>query len=181
MSRPVSHLVSHPDRLIKTSRLVVRTAWVANRILLVALAVGLVLSWTFSKQFAEWILTGNPGTNLQSAMTGIRWLIVIGIAGSAATDRILVALVQVIATVGAGDPFVRANAQRLQTIAWALFVLQLLDIPGGLIGRFYPGMGSFAPSDTISIVGWISVLMVFVLSRVFAAGSAMRDELEGTV
>lgn len=181
MSRPVSRLVSHPDRLIKTSRLVVRTAWVGNRILLVALAVGLVLSWTFSKQYAEWILTGNPGTNLQSAMTGIRWLIVIGIAGSAATDRILVALVQVIATVGAGDPFVRANAQRLQTIAWALLVLQLLDIPGGLIGRFYPGMGSFAPSDTISIVGWISVLMVFVLSRVFAAGSTMRDELEGTV
>jgi hypothetical protein len=114
-------------------------------------------------------------------MTGVRWLIVIGIAGSAATDRILVALVQVIATVGAGDPFVRANAQRLRTIAWALVVLQLLDIPGGLIGKFYPGMGSFAPSDTISIVGWISVLMVFVLSRVFAAGSAMRDELEGTV
>ena len=169
------------DRLVKTSRLVVRTAWVGNRILLVALAVGLLLSWTFSKQFAEWILDGNPGANVQSAMTGIRWLIVIGIAGSAATDRVFVALAQVIATVGAGDPFVQANAQRLQTIAWELLALQLLDIPSGLLGRFYPGMGSAAPSDTISIVGWISVLMVFVLSRVFAAGSAMRDELEGTV
>jgi Protein of unknown function (DUF2975) len=169
------------DRLVKTSRLVVRTAWVGNRILLVALAVGLVLSWTFSKQFAEWVLDGNPGANVQSAMTGIRWLIVIGIAGSAATDRVFVALAQVIATVSAGDPFVQANAQRLQTIAWALLALQLLDIPSGLLGKFYPGMGSAAPSDTISIVGWISVLMVFVLSRVFAAGSAMRDELEGTV
>jgi Protein of unknown function (DUF2975) len=169
------------DRLVRTSRLVVRTAWVGNRILLLALAVGLVLSWTFSKQFAEWILDGNPGANVQSAMTGIRWLIVIGIAGSAATDRVFVALAQVIASVGAGDPFVQANAQRLQTIAWALLALQLLDIPSGLLGRFYPGMGSAAPSDTISIVGWISVLMVFVLSRVFAAGSAMRDELEGTV
>jgi hypothetical protein len=169
------------DRLVKTSRLVVRTAWVGNRILLVALAVGLVLSWTFSKQFAEWVLDGSPGANVQSAMTGIRWLIVIGIAGSAATDRVFVALAQVIATVSAGDPFVQANAQRLQTIAWALLALQLLDIPSGLLGKFYPGMGSAAPSDTISIVGWISVLMVFVLSRVFAAGSAMRDELEGTV
>jgi hypothetical protein len=27
----------------------------------------------------------------------------------------------------------------------------------------------------------MAVLMVFVLSRVFAVGSAMRDELEGTV
>jgi Protein of unknown function (DUF2975) len=177
MSRPVSR----SDRLIKTSRLVVRTAWVGNRILLVALVVGLLLTWIFPRQFAEWILDGNLGANLQSAMTGVRWLIVIGIAGSAATDRIFVALGQVIATVGAGDPFVRENARRLQTIAWALFVLQLLDIPAALLGRFYPGMGSAAPSDTISIVGWISVLMVFVLSRVFAAGSAMRDDLEGTV
>jgi DUF2975 family protein len=173
--------MSRPDRLIKTSRLVVRTAWVANRILLVALVVGLGLSWAFSKQFGEWVLDGNAGANLQSAMTGARWLIVIGILGSAATDRILVALAQMIATVSAGDPFVRENARRLQTIAWALFALQLLDIPAGLLGRFYPGMGSAAPSDTISIVGWISVLMVFVLSRVFAAGSTMRDELEGTV
>ena len=173
--------MSRPDRLIKTSRLVVRTAWVANRILLVALVVGLGLSWGFSKQFGEWVLAGNAGANLQSAVTGARWLIVIGILGSAATDRIFVALAKMIATVSAGDPFVRENARRLQTIAWALFALQLLDIPAGLLGRFYPGMGSAAPSDTISIVGWISVLMVFVLSRVFAAGSTMRDELEGTV
>ena len=171
----------HHDRLIKSSRLVVHTAWVGNRILLLALAVGLALSWIFSKQFAEWVLAGNLGANAESAMTGIRWLIVIGIAGAAATDRIFVALAQVIATVSAGDPFVLANARRLQTIAWALLALQLLDIPAGLLGRFYPSMGSAAPSDTISIVGWISVLMVFVLSRVFAAGSAMRDDLEGTV
>ena len=29
--------------------------------------------------------------------------------------------------------------------------------------------------------GWIAVLMVFVLSRIFSAGAAMRDELEGTI
>jgi hypothetical protein len=177
----MSSPVPNPDRLIKTSRLVVRTAWVANRIFLVALAMGLVLSFAFSKQFAEWVLDGNAGATAQAATTGVRWLIVIGIIGAVAMDRIFLALTQMIATVGAGDPFVRTNAQRLQTIAWALFALQLLDIPAGLLGKLYPGMGSAAPTDTISIVGWISVLMVFVLSRVFAAGSAMRDELEGTV
>jgi Protein of unknown function (DUF2975) len=169
------------DRLVKSSRLVVRIAWIGNRIFLAALILGLLLSFIFSGQFAEWILGGNLGGDLHSATSGIRWLIVIGIVGSATTDRIFVALAQVIATVSAGDPFVLKNAHRLRTIGWALFVLQLLDIPAGLLGRFYPAMGSAAPSDTISIVGWISVLMVFVLSRVFAAGSAMRDELEGTV
>jgi hypothetical protein len=42
-------------------------------------------------------------------------------------------------------------------------------------------MGSAAPNGDISIGGWIAVLMVFVLARVFAAGSAMRDDLEGTI
>jgi hypothetical protein len=42
-------------------------------------------------------------------------------------------------------------------------------------------MGNAAPDATFSIGGWIAVLMVFVLSRIFAAGAVMRDELEGTV
>jgi hypothetical protein len=96
----------HHDRLVKSSRLVVRVAWIGNRIFLAALILGLLLSFIFSSQFAEWILGGNLGGNLHSATIGVRWLIVIGIVGSAATDKIFVALAQVIATVSAGDPFV---------------------------------------------------------------------------
>jgi hypothetical protein len=32
-----------------------------------------------------------------------------------------------------------------------------------------------------SIDGWLAVLLTFVLSRVFAQGALMRDDLEGTV
>jgi hypothetical protein len=76
---------------------------------------------------------------------------------------------------------VAVNARRLRTIGWALLGLQLLDFPGALIGRCYPSLGPAAPDVTFSPGGWIAVLMVFVLSRVFAAGSAMKDDLEGTV
>jgi hypothetical protein len=171
---------TNSDRLVNTSRIVVRIALIANRVFLVLLAVGLALTFIFSRQFAPLLLGFSP-PNLESAKAGMRLLIVIGILGSAATDRILVALTQIIATVSAGDPFIGANALRLRTIGWFLLGLQLLDIAGALLGKFFPSMGAAAPSNTISIVGWISVLMVFVLSRVFAAGSAMRDELEGTV
>jgi Protein of unknown function (DUF2975) len=169
------------DRLVRGSRFVVRAALVANRFLLIAFVVGLVLSWIFPVQFVTLILQPNPGVAVPSALTGMRLLIVIGIVMSVAADRLFAALSEVIASASAGDPFIIANARRLQTIGWSLLVLQLLDIPGGLLGRFYPSMGSAAPSGTFDIGGWISVLMVFVLSRVFAAGSAMRDELEGTV
>jgi hypothetical protein len=169
------------DRLIKGSRFVVRIASIANRLFLLACVLGLIASWIFSAQFATTLLHPDPVADVPSATIGLRFLILIGITMSIATDRLLAALAQVIDSAGAGDPFISANARRLRTIGWCLLALQLLDIPGPLLSRFFPSMGSAAPSDTFSVGGWLSVLMVFVLSRVFAAGSAMRDDLEGTV
>lgn len=174
------------DRLVKSSRIVVRIASLANRFLLLAFVVLLLLSWIFSPQFAAWLAQSTPERDVLSKMTGMRWEILLGIAMSLATDRLFAALAQVIASASAGDPFILTNARRLQTIGWALLALQLLDFPAALLGRFYPSLGSAAPSGTVtigpfSVGGWISVLMVFVLSRVFAAGSEMREELEGTV
>lgn len=169
------------DRLIEGSRFVVKVALVVNRLLLAAFVVGLALSWLFPTQLVAAILQPGPGVDVHSALIGMRWLVLIGVVMSAAADRIFVALTAVVASAAAGDPFIIANAHRLQTIGWSLLVLQLLEFPAGLLGRFYPAMGSASPSGTVDIAGWISVLMVFVLSRVFAAGSAMRDELQGTV
>jgi hypothetical protein len=174
-------LNNNKDRLIKGSRLVVRIAIVTNRLFLAAVAVGLLLSWIFPAQFVALLLQPSPGTDVRSAMTGVRLLMLLGIAMAAVTDRLLAPLAQIIASAGAGDPFISANARRLQTIGWALLALQLLDLPGALLEKFFPSLGSAAPDVTFSPGGWIAVLMVFVLSRVFAAGSAMRDDLEGTV
>jgi hypothetical protein len=169
------------DRLIKGSRLVVRIAIVLNRLFLAAVVVGLLLSWIFPAQFVALLLQPTPGTDVGSALTGVRLLMLLGVAMAVVTDRLLAPLAQIIASAGAGDPFISANARRLQTIGWALLALQLLDIPGALLEKFFPSLGSAAPDVTFSPGGWIAVLMVFVLSRVFAAGSAMRDDLEGTV
>jgi hypothetical protein len=173
--------LNNKDRLIKGSRLVVRIAIVLNRFFLAAVVVGLLLSWIFPAQFVALLLQPSPGTDVGSALTGVRLLMLLGLAMAVVTDRLLAALAQIIASAGAGDPFISANARRLQTIGWALLILQLLDIPGALLEKFFPSLGSAAPDVTFSPGGWIAVLMVFVLSRVFAAGSAMRDDLEGTV
>jgi hypothetical protein len=169
------------DRLTKSSRLVVRIAVVTNRLFFVAVTVGLLLSWRLSAQLTGLLLDQNPGVDVRSVTTGLRLLMLLGIVMAVATEILLRALAQIIASASAGNPFVSANARRLQTIGWALLALQLLDIPGALLGKYFPSLGSAAPDVTFSPGGWIAVLMVFVLSRVFAAGSAMRDELEGTV
>ena len=169
------------DRLTRGAQFVVRLAWIANRLFLLAVISGLAASWVFQAQLASLVGQWLPGTDIESAMTGMRLLMLLGIAMAVATDRLLATLADIIVTASAGDPFIAANADRLQKIGWCLLALQLCEIPGILIGRYFPAMGSAAPDGDISIGGWISVLMVFVLARVFAAGSAMRDDLEGTV
>jgi Protein of unknown function (DUF2975) len=176
----------HQDRLIQGSRFVVRTALLFNRACLCALLVGLISTWLFPSFFADWIQQdwtqqSNPSVEVHSILTGIRLMVLLGIAISVFADRIFVSLAQIIATVSAGDAFILANARRLQIIGWSLLALQLLDIPGSLIAKFFPSLSNAAPDATFSVGGWIAVLMVFVLSRVFAAGAVMRDELEGTV
>jgi hypothetical protein len=169
------------DRLVRSSRLVVKIALIVNRVFFGAVVIGLLLSFLFSSQFVGWLIQPGAGTDVASALMGMRLLMLIGMAMAVGTEILLRALGQIIASTGEGDPFIVANARRLQTIGWALLGLQLLDVPALLLDKYFPSMGSAAPDVTFSPGGWIAVLMVFVLSRVFAAGSAMKDDLEGTV
>ena len=85
-------------------------------------------------------------------------------------------------TVRAGDPFVAANADRLQAIAWALLALQLLSLVIGAIAGAISTPAHPLTSDAgFSINGWLAVLLTFLLARVFAEGALMREDLEGTV
>jgi hypothetical protein len=93
--------------------------------------------------------------------------------------RRLVAMVQ---TVRSGDPFVAANASRLQAIAWFLLALQVLSIVIGFIGESVSTPNHPLDLDAgFSLSGWLAVILTFVLARVFAAGTLMRADLEGTV
>ena len=81
-----------------------------------------------------------------------------------------------------GDPFVAANARRLHAIGWALLALQLIDIVFGLVAQWIGRLGAeFTSAGSFAITGWVAVLLVFVLARIFAHGTAMRDELAMTV
>lgn len=170
------------NRLTTSARIVVHLAWIANRSFFVAVVAGLALSLLLPGPFAELVAPRLPaGADVPSALMGMRLLMGLGLAMAVAADRIFVALTAIIASASAGDPFIAINAHRLQRIGWCLLALQLCEVPGALIAAYFPSMGSAAPSGDVSFAGWISVLMVFVLSRVFATGSAMREELEGTI
>ena len=91
-------------------------------------------------------------------------------------------LLAIVETVRAGDPFVTMNARRLQSIAWAVLVLELLRFVIVAVARSVstPAM----PVDiklNFSITPWLAVLLLFVLAGVFAQGARMRADLDGTV
>ena len=113
---------------------------------------------------------------------GLRAIAALGLVGIPQNYVVLKRLVAIVETVRAGDPFVAANAYRLQAIAWALLALQLLSLVIGAIAKAVSTPAHPLHLDAgFSINGWLAVLLTFVLARVFAEGTLMRDDLEGTV
>jgi Protein of unknown function (DUF2975) len=170
-----------PDPLVRTAQFVTRLATRLNWTFLVAVIAGLVISLAIPALFTRLLLPSIRAADLPSALAGARLTLLIGIAMALASARLLSALTSLLASARTGNPFAGDNAHRLQTIGWCLLFAQVLEFPAALVGRFYPGLGDAAPHGDFSLAGWMSVLMVFVLSRVFDVGAVMRDELDGTV
>jgi hypothetical protein len=133
----------------------------------------------------EWIMSAfdlSPSLDASRVVWGMRATAVLGLFVIALNYAVLKRLLAIVDTVRAGDPFVAANAERLETIARALLALQLLSITIGAIAKAISTAAHPVDLDAgFSISGWLGVLLTFILARVFAEGARMRDDLEGTV
>ena len=122
------------------------------------------------------------GTDAQPIMTGLRAIAAFGLMAVPLNHIVLTRLRRIVETVGRGDPFVASNAYRLRTIAWALLGLQLLSLVIGGIGEAISSREFPLHLDAgFSVSGWLAVVLTFVLARVFAEGTLLREDLEGTV
>ena len=124
----------------------------------------------------------SPSPEAERLVMGLRAIAVLGLVAIPLNYVVLKRLLAIVETVRAGDPFVAANASRLQAIAWALLALQLLSIVIGAIAKTVSTPAHPLDLDAgFSINGWLAVLLTFLLARVFAEGALMREDLEGTV
>jgi hypothetical protein len=87
-------------------------------------------------------------------------------------------LLAMVETVRAGDPFVADNAVRLKTIAWCALATQLLHLAFGVMAATVNAAGSNVDWKFSGVTGWLAVVLLFVLARVFEEGTQMRDDLE---
>jgi hypothetical protein len=163
-------------------------AWVVLRILILlnwlwGLAVLALLTATVVAE--EWTMTAlgiPPSSNIRPMLMGLRLIAALGLLAVPLYHSVLKRLVAIVTTVRKGDPFVAANAERLQGIAWCLAALQLLSMTIAGVGEAISRPDFPLHLDAgFSVGGWLAVIMTFVLARVFAEGTVMREELEGTV
>ncbi len=162
-------------------------AYVVLRILIVVnwLSGAAILALLVVMPNEQWIMTAfklSPSPEAERLVMGLRAIAVLGLAAIPLNYAVLKRLLAIVETVRAGDPFVAANAYRLQAIAWVLLAVNLLSIVIGAIARTVSTPAHPLHIDAgFSISGWLAVLLMFLLARVFAEGALMREDLEGTV
>jgi hypothetical protein len=168
------------DKTLAAARAVLKTLLVLNFVCAALFVLILVGSFVGENEALAALAT-DPGIEAPHVLIlAVRVVMVLGVIAVPLAHIILSRLLAMVHTVRAGDPFVAENARRLTTIAWALLGLQLLDLGFGAVS-----LGMLAERDefawSFGLTGWIAVLMLFVLARVFHHGARLREDLEGTV
>ena len=153
-------------------------------ILNLAFGAGIAAMLVTSVVAKDWLMMalGVPSEAGPAMAWGMRAIMLFGLGGVALSHLILARLREIVATVCEGDPFVAANAVRLRAIAWALLGIAVLHLAVGAAASL--ASTPAAPLDigwSFNLSGWIAVLLVFVLARVFELGTTMRADLDGTV
>ena len=175
MSSPTSSSAALPIAYVML-RILIVVNWLGGAAILAVLVV---------MPNEQWIMAAfklSPSPEAVRLVMGLRAIAVLGLAAIPLNHVVLKRLLAIVETVRGGDPFVAANAYRLQAIAWVLLALNLLSIVIGAIAETVS-----TPAHPLhinagfSINGWLAVILMFVLARVFAEGALMREDMKGTV
>lgn len=152
------------------------------------IALTLPLALIFGADFASGFADGSGLPMDRAPMLPIAGLLLSVLAMVIALFFFFGRLRAVIDTVGEGDPFVPANADRLNLMAWLLLAAQVIAWPAVTFALIVAewaneldNVNLTLEADGLDLTGALMVLVLFILARVFRQGAAMREDLEGTV
>lgn len=172
------------DPLLATAQVLIALFVVLMIFVMAMLLIGegALLTVSRGEVMAELAAAGAPASAYW-AIVGLLPLIA-GILGLLL--RFALELGGIIRTVGEGDPFQPANADRLSRMGWLMVGVYAL---GFVIGPLAAWLASL--TEKVESLGDVNIdfggggifliLVLFILARVFRHGAAMREELEGTV
>ena len=160
------------------ARILLRILRAFNLVTGVMLIIAIPASFLFEPQFFEFCSKRPPRIDPTWLVPVLRIWMVLALAMVAAVHVLFSRLLAMVETVRAGDPFVADNAARLQTIAWCALALQLLHLAFGVMAATVNAAGSSVDWNFSGFTGWLAVLLLFVLARVFEEGTQMREDLQ---
>src|SRR4029078_7257775 len=167
MSRPASSSAALPIAYVMLRILIVLN-WLGGAAILALLVV---------MPNEQWIMSAfklSPSPEAERLVMVLRAIALLGLAAIPLNHAALKRLLAIVETVRGGDPFVAANASRLQAIAWVLLALNILSIVIGAIAKTVSTPAHPLHMNAgFSINGWLAVLLTFVLAHVFAEGALM--------
>jgi hypothetical protein len=166
-------------KVLGVSRALLKIARVFNLACGAAFLAMLLASFIFEPGFREYF--GRQTLDPDVILPTMRIWVLAGLPMFAAVHVMLSRLLAMVETVRAGDPFVPENAVRMRTIAWCMLVVQLFELACGvfiaILSRAGADIGDWDPS----LSGWLAVLLLFVLARVFEEGTRIRADLEAMI
>jgi hypothetical protein len=175
VSGPASSSAALPIAYV-VLRILIVVNWIGGAAIIALLVVAPTRQWIMSS------LKLSPSPEADTVVMGLRAIAVIGLVMVVLNYAMFKRMLAIVESVRVGDPFVAANAYHLQGIAWALLTIQLLSlVVGGIVKRISSPEHPIHIEAGFSVNGWLAVLLMFVLARVFAQGALMREDLAGTV
>ncbi len=177
----------HRDPLLIAAKGIVWFFTIILSLVTVVILAGIPAAVIFQDQLMAEIL--KEGVTAGKEVIGAILLLLAGMAALLALAvYFLVLLRRIIDSVGQGDPFAPENGERLSRMGWIALVTQFVTIPVGGMALWLEEVIGDADSSIhvdgdfgLSVEGILLTLILFILARVFRHGTALRDDLEGTV
>ena len=149
---------------------------------MVTIGLGAVATIERGRIIADLEAVGAPAVGIWLIVAAILLIIALMAMGGVFFVRLLA----VISSVGKGDPFDPANADRLAQMGWLslagqvviLFLMGLVEWFGPYLEKAGRG-GDYGFDFDLGAI--LLTLVLFILARVFRHGAALREDLEGTV
>lgn len=157
------------------SRFLLKLGLILNLATGAILVLGFIGTFAFQGEILQYF--HRRAFDSEILMPALRVWMVLALPYVAAVHVMLARLLAMTETVRQGNPFVPENAVRLKTIAWCLLATQLLHLVFGFMVRIAASANAHMDWK-FSSSGWIAVLLLFVLARVFEEGTRIRDDLE---
>ena len=169
-------ITTHPDRLLSAAKVLIKIVRLLLKLAILGAGVGAALGIASHLKLGFQLPSEAAAVAPWSSSAALALMIPVLLLAL----RFFRHLLEIVDSVAEGDPFMPANAERLEQMGWLSLWMALIPLALKLIGIFGDG-AALGYKFGFSLPGVIMVLVLFILARVFRHGTAMREELEGTI